>query len=215
LHNAAFLIHPTTGADQGPRTEDLKRQPSAAELKTVSSLGIQMSIRESNSEDLSFIRLVHEDAFGEPEGKVVAQLACDILADESAKPLLSVVAEDGGKIVGSIIFSSVKIGCNEESLAYILAPLAVSKNYQQQGWGTKLINHGLEVLKRSSVDVVLVLGDPKYYTRTGFNADHSIEPPYKLEYPEAWMALELKPGILAKVKGFARCASSLSSPEYW
>ena len=174
-----------------------------------------MSIRETKSKDLNSIRLVHEDAFGEPEGKVVAQLACDIFVDESARPLLSLVVEDGGKIVGNIIFSSVKIEGNDELSAYILAPLAVSKNYQQQGWGTKLINHGLEALKKGNVDIVLVLGDPKYYTRIGFNADHSIGPPYKLEYPEAWMALELKPGILAKVKGVARCASSLDSPELW
>ena len=115
-----------------------------------------MSFRETKSKDLNSIRLVHEDAFGEPEGKVVAQLACDIFVDESARPLLSLVVEDGGKIVGNIIFSSVKIEGNDELSAYILAPLAVSKNYQQQGWGTKLINHGLEVLKKGNVDIVLV-----------------------------------------------------------
>ena len=174
-----------------------------------------MSIRESKNEDLNSIRLVHEDAFGEPEGEVVAQLACDILADESAKPLLSLVAEDDDKIVGSIIFSSVEIEGNEEISAYILAPLAVSKNCQQQGWGTKLINHSLDVLKKRSVDIVLVLGDPNYYTRTGFRTDHSIEPPYKLEHPEAWMALELKSEMLTKAKGVAHCASSLDSPEHW
>ncbi len=174
-----------------------------------------MSIRESKSEDLNSIRLVHEDAFGESEGEVVAQLVCDILADESAKPLLSLVVEDGDKIVGSIIFSSLKIEGNEELSAYILAPLAVSKNCQRQGWGTKLIHHGLETLKKRGVDLVLVLGDPNYYTRTGFKAGHSIEPPYKLEYPEAWLALELMPGMLAKAKGAAHCASSLDSPELW
>ena len=174
-----------------------------------------MSIRESKSDELNSIRLVHEDAFGEPEGEVVAQLACDILADESAKPLLSLVAEDGGKIVGNIIFSSVKIEGNEELSAYILAPLAVSKNCQRQGWGTKLIHHGLDALKKREVDLVLVLGDPKYYTRTGFQAAHSIKPPYKLEYPEAWMALALKPGMLARAKGVVHCASSLDSPELW
>ena len=174
-----------------------------------------MNIRESKSEDLNSIRLVNKDAFGEPEGEVVAQLACDILADESAKPLLSVVADDDGKIIGSIIFSSVKIEGNEELSAYILAPLAISKNYQQQGLGTTLINHGLEALKKRGVDIVLVLGDPSYYTRTGFIAGHSIEPPYILEYPEAWMAIELKPGTLDIAKGVVQCATSLMVPEYW
>ena len=53
-----------------------------------------MNIRESKSEELNFIRLAHEDAFGEPEGKVLAQLVCDILADESAKPMLSLVRKN-------------------------------------------------------------------------------------------------------------------------
>ena len=96
-----------------------------------------MNIRESKSKDLNSIHLVHEDAFGEPEGKVVAQLACDILVDETAKPLLSLVAEDIDKIVGNIIFSSVKIVGNAELSAYILAPLALLKKHQQKSLGTK------------------------------------------------------------------------------
>ena len=174
-----------------------------------------MNIRESKCEDLQSIRLVQEGAFGEPEGKVVAQLACDILMDETAKPLLSLVAEDNDKVVGNIIFSSVAITGNAELSTYILAPLAISKKYQQKGLGTKLISHGLEVLTNRGADIVLVLGDPNYYTRTGFKPGHCIEPPYKLEHPEAWMALELKPGMLAKAKGVAQCATSLGSPEHW
>ena len=98
---------------------------------------------------------------------------------------------------------------------YLLAPLAVSKDHQRMGIGTKLINYGVEALKQRDVDFILVLGDPNYYTRTGFQANHNIEAPHKLEYPEAWMALELKSGILEKAKGLALCASSLASPEHW
>ena len=174
-----------------------------------------MNIRASKNEDLAFIRSVHEDAFGEPEGKSVAQLACDLLEDETAKPLTSLVAEDNGKIIGNIIFSSVKVDGYEDLSIYILAPLAVSKSYQQKGLGTKLINHGLETLRKGGADVVLVLGDPNYYSRSGFKAGQNIKPPYKLEYPEAWMALELKADMLAKIDGVAKCATSLCQPEYW
>lgn len=174
-----------------------------------------MNIRESNSEDINAIRSLHEEAFGEPEGKVVAQLACDILIDETAMPLLSLVAEENNKIAGHVIFSSVTIEGDKELSVYILAPLAVSKDYQKMGLGTKLINYGLNTLKQRSADIILVLGDPEYYRRTGFQSGHNIEAPYNLEYPEAWMALELKPGKLTHAKGVARCASSLASPEYW
>jgi predicted N-acetyltransferase YhbS len=174
-----------------------------------------MNIRESNKNDLNSIRLVHENAFGEPEGKVVAQLACDIMNDETAKPLLSLVVENNDAIIGHIIFSSVNIESSDELSAYILAPLAVSKKCQKTGLGTKLINHGLATLKAREADIVLVLGDPNYYKRAGFKADHSVEAPYKLEYPEGWMALELKSGMLAKAKGVAQCAFSLNFPEHW
>jgi len=172
-------------------------------------------IRESKGSDVNSIRLLHENAFGEPEGKVIAQLVCDLFDDKSAIPLLSLVVEENEKIVGHIIFSPVKIDDNNEISTYILAPLAISKTSQRKGLGTKLINFGLEELKRRDVDIVLVLGDPKYYKRVGFKAGHNITPPYELEYPEAWMAIELKPGMLSGIEGIAQCSSSLSSPEYW
>ncbi len=174
-----------------------------------------MNIRGSKTEDINSIQQVHENAFGESEGAVVAKLACEILQDKTAKPLLSLVAEDGTGIIGNIIFSSVKISGHDEVTTNILAPLAVIKKHQKQGLGTKLINHGLETLKKRGIEIVLVLGDPNYYSRTGFKAEHNIEPPYKLEYPEAWQALELKSGAIKKIKGIAQCANSLNSSELW
>jgi len=173
------------------------------------------SIRESRSSDLSSILSLHEDAFGETEGKVIEPLVRAMFADESAEPLLSLVLEDGDEIVGQILFSRVRIEGAEELPASILAPLAVSSARHGQGLGTKLIEHGLEVLKQRGVAVVLVYGDPRYYSRTGFDADHHIEAPHKLEYPEAWMALELEPGALARAKGVARCCAALNAPELW
>jgi putative acetyltransferase len=78
-----------------------------------------------------------------------------------------------------------------------------------------LIEAGLSQLKQRGAEIVLVLGDPNYYSRVGFRAGHNIEPPYELAYPEAWMALELAPGKLERAAGVARCASALSSPEHW
>lgn len=174
-----------------------------------------MQIRESTDNDRDPILKVHQEAFGEPEGEAVSQLALDLLKDKTALPLLSLVAEEDNEILGHIIFTSVKVDGYEDLSIYILAPLAVSKSYQQKGLGTKLINHGLKILKKGGADLVLVYGDPNYYLRTGFGTGHNIRPPYKLEYPEAWMALELKTDMLEKVDGVAKCAASLCQPEYW
>ena len=174
-----------------------------------------MNIRESKNNDIDSIRAVHEDAFGSGEGKRVAQLACAILSDESAKPLVSLVAEEDGKIVGNVIFSTVNINGSEGVSVYILAPLAVASDYQKNGLGKNLIKSGLDELINLGADIILVLGDPNYYKHAGFKSEHNIIAPYELAYPQAWMALELKAGVLATVKGVAQCARSLSSPEYW
>lgn len=174
-----------------------------------------MTIRESKISELDSIYALHVDAFGEPEGTIVAQLACDILNDETAKPIYSFVAESQEEIVGHIVFSTLKIEGFKGVSAYILAPLAVSKSHQKQGLGTQLIEYGLNRLKAQGAEVVFVLGDPNYYERSGFKAGHKVLAPYELEYPEAWLAKELKIGVLSEVRGVAKCASVLMSKEHW
>jgi predicted N-acetyltransferase YhbS len=177
-----------------------------------------VKIRKSTIQDHDAIREVHENAFGLPEGPIVSSLACDILVDQTALPILSLAAEESNKIVGNIIFSAVKIeGCEEDILAYILAPLAVVKECQGKGIGKSLILNGLGTLQEQGAELVFVLGDPNYYSRSGFKSanEYNLKPPYHLEHPEAWMVMELKQGALGKAEGVVRCASSLNSPEYW
>lgn len=177
-----------------------------------------MQIRESTRKDLSVIREVHENAFGQAEGPIVAELACEILVDKTALPVLSLVAEENNQIVGSILFSAVDIeGYDTDVTAFILAPLAVVKEFQAKGIGKSLIQSGIRTLQEGGAELVLVLGDPNYYSLSGFESAsrYNIKPPYQLEYPEAWMVLELKRGALEKAEGIVRCCASLASPEHW
>jgi len=174
-----------------------------------------VSIRESTVDDFESIRDVHLDAFGEVDGAAVSKLAVDLLTDETAKPLLSLVADAESRIIGSIIFTTARVQGREGKIAYILAPLAVATDFQRKGIGRALIEHGLQMLSGKGADLVFVLGDPKYYRRYGFSHNHRVLPPYQLEYPRAWMALELKRGALEAVSGQIACADALSAPEHW
>lgn len=174
-----------------------------------------MKIRESSDGDTQAITALHLEAFGESEGEEVSRLAADLLKDASAQPMLSLVADDNGLIVGNEIFSLVSVDGATSLSAAILAPLAVQTGYQGKGVGSQLVEQGLDVLRSRKVDLVLVLGDPAYYSRFGFHRDHKLQPPYELPYPEAWMVKELKEGVLQKAEGKVRCAESLMSPEYW
>ena len=174
-----------------------------------------MKIREATTDDSDLIRTLHLDAFGKEDGFAVSRLAIDLLADETAKPLLALIAENETDIVGSIIFSTVKVKGSEEIVAYILAPLAVASAFQRKGVGRALIERGLQMLKNRSTDLVFVLGDPKYYSRYGFSHNHHFSPPYELPYREAWMAITLKDRAFESANGQILCARSLNSPEHW
>jgi putative acetyltransferase len=174
-----------------------------------------MKIRAATADDAEPIGNLHLDAFGKDEGPAVSRLAIDLLADETAQPLLALVAENGTDIVGSIIFSAVEVRGCEGIVAYILAPLAVASSFQRRGIGRALIERGLQILKDRGTDLVFVLGNPKYYSRYGFVHHHHFSPPYELPYREAWMAISLRGNALESATGQIVCARSLSAPEYW
>jgi len=177
-------------------------------------LGDTVRIREAQASDAPGIKAVHLAAFGD-EGQVVAELALALIADESAKPILVLVAESEKGVVGSIVFSSVHISGPESGPSYILAPLAVAPEMQRMGVGKQLIESGLTALRKRGVELVFVLGDPRYYGKFGFSAGHKVRAPYDLPYPEAWMCLPLGAVVPEKFEGQLACAEALNRPEHW
>lgn len=95
-------------------------------------------------------------------------------------------------IVGHIAFTICALNDNEQNVA-LLAPLAVSPASQKQGVGTKLVKQGLRQLEQANISHVLVLGDPAYYSRFGFETESKITPPYPLpeDWRDAWQSLNL------------------------
>ena len=89
--------------------------------------------------------------------------------DESLVRNLAFVIEDGQKIIGHINYSRGRIEYeNRSSPAVILGPVAIDKNRQNQGLGSKLIAHTLEIAQKDNIPFVLVVGDENYYSRFGF-----------------------------------------------
>ena len=173
-------------------------------------------IRHSRDSEKAAIAGLHRSAFGAAEGDGIGQLVLDLFDDPGAQPCLSLVAEDAGRIVAHVLFTPVQIEGADISGGYIMAPLAVSPDYQKQGLGTALINNGVATLADDHAPFVLVYGSPDYYSRTGFRAGHGLNPPHTLSYPaEAWMVRELQPDILAGVEGTVTCANPLQAPEHW
>lgn len=81
---------------------------------------------------------------------------------------LAYVIEDNGKIIGHINYST---GCidygNEKIDAVVLGPIAIDKDSQNQGLGSKLIEFTLTIAQ-DEFPFVFVIGDEHYYQRFDF-----------------------------------------------
>jgi predicted N-acetyltransferase YhbS len=179
-----------------------------------------LKTRQSTESDRNEILNIHNQAFGNVKGPVIAKLVNDLLNDETALPLLSLVAVENDKLVGHILFTKAVVTKTENSIsAQILAPLAVLPDEQKKGIGEKLINEGLRLLKESGTELVFVLGHPAYYPRCGFipAGAQGFEAPYPIpeEHADAWMIQELNGDVLKNNSGKIQCSKVLNEPQHW
>lgn len=86
---------------------------------------------------------------------------------------VSLVAEDDGSIVGHAAVSPVAISSGAERW-YGLGPISVTPEHQGLGIGAQLMEHALAELRALGAAGCVVLGEPGYYSRFGFNAEPSL-----------------------------------------
>ncbi len=179
-----------------------------------------MHIRIAEDSDLRSLLETHFEAFGPGKGAELVSLVSDLLADPSATPLLSLVAEEDSRILGHVLFSHVMLDSAPDTLrASILAPLAVRPEVWSRGIGGRLVQEGFRLLQEDGVELVFVLGHADYYPRFGFTPANAygIEPPFPVppEHADAWMVRELRPHTLGRFHGTIICADTLNNPEHW
>ncbi len=83
---------------------------------------------------------------------------------------LSLVAIEGDTLIGHVAFSPVAIE-GEYVDWYALGPVSVWPECQRKGIGQSLIRDGLERLKNLGAKGCVLVGDPNYYSRFGFEHD--------------------------------------------
>lgn len=179
-----------------------------------------MKIRTSIESERNEILNIHKRAFGDDKGLVIAKLVDDLLNDETAIPILSLVAVEDDKLAGHILFTKAVITETEQPIsAQILAPLAILPDKQKKGIGEKLINEGLKLLKASGTELVFVLGHPTYYPRCGFIPAglQGFEAPYPIpeQHADAWMIQALNGDALKNCSGKVQCSKVLNEPQHW
>lgn len=149
-----------------------------------------LTIREEAIGDEPSIRAVHLASFpSDAEARLVEALRA------AGRLTLSLVAVLEEQVVGHVAFSPVT--CEGFPIGLGLAPVAVAPERRRQGVAAELIRRGLERCRGTSGRVVVVLGEPHYYRRFGF--EPASRWGLKDEYGggEAFQALELAAGELA------------------
>ena len=113
-------------------------------------------------------------------------------------PELALVTRDGAKIIGQIILTRMYIhGKEVEFEALLLSPVCVLMEYRNNGIGSKLIIHSLELAKSMGYKAVFLVGEPDYYSRFGFRTIEHFKIRDTGNIPVQYtMALELEAGYL-------------------
>ena len=156
-----------------------------------------MLIRPEEPGDWAAVRAVNASAFETPlEANLV-----DLLR-EQAEPIVSLVAEDTGAVVGHIMFSPVSLPGHPALRIMGLAPMAVAPEHQRKGIGSALVRAGLERCRQLGFGAVVVLGHPDYYPRFGFQPSTRFGIGCEYDVPEGvFMAMELQDGCLRGASG--------------
>lgn len=156
-----------------------------------------MQIRPEQPADRPAIHALNASAFDTAaEADLVDALR------ERAHPIVSLVADDDGEVVGHILFSPVSLSGFPGARIMGLAPMAVTPDKQRSGIGSALVRAGLEQCRRLGFGAVVVLGHPDYYPRFGFRPASEFDIECEYDVPEGvFMALELEPGYLRSRSG--------------
>jgi putative acetyltransferase len=158
--------------------------------------------------DAGAIRAVHLAAFPTPaEADLVARLHEDFDSE------ISLVAEQGGAIVGHVMLSRMDVsGDGRAFRALGLGPVGVLPGAQGSGVGSALIRAALAIAGALGEELVFVLGEPDYYRRFGFSAEAAapFDSPYAGPY---FMALWLRPDPAPPARGSAAYARAFAELE--
>jgi putative acetyltransferase len=164
-------------------------------------------IRPERDEDAAAVRRVHETAFSTAaEANLVERLRA------GGKAVIALVAEDGASIVGHILFSPIALEPLAGTVGLGLAPVAVLPDHEKHGVGRRLIQNGLAECHARGASFVVVIGDPPYYSRFGFEPAEKYGLRNEYGAGEAFMVFELVSGALPPPGTLVKYAPEFAVP---
>lgn len=135
-----------------------------------------MQIRDERPGDREAIAALTRSAFADAEHSSHTEpFIVDALRQAGALTVSLVVDADEG-IVGHLALSPVQLS-DGSAHWYGLGPISVAPEHQRRGIGSALVHAAIQALQQRQAAGCVVLGDPAYYGRFGFEADPRLRLP--------------------------------------
>lgn len=139
-----------------------------------------VTIRGESAEDYETIRRLVGAAFG---SDVEADLVDRIRVSPEYVAEMALVAVMEGHPVGHVMVSGAVLRHREgERAISMLSPLAVHPEHQRRGIGAALVEAVLGVADALGEPLVILEGDPAYYSRFGF--EHALPRGIEIDLPD-------------------------------
>lgn len=139
----------------------MEESPSLSDRKNPSTMTDYLIRPETDGDREGIARLLLAAFPTSYEARLVEQLRKD------GDIVFSLVAVASSEVIGHALFTRLRAPDG----ALSLAPVAVTANRRRRGIAAAMIEAGLERAKAENWAAVVVLGDPSYYRRFGFNRE--------------------------------------------
>jgi putative acetyltransferase len=162
--------------------------------------GDALVLRPETPDDIPGLQAVEEAAFARR-----TEAALVDMARQRGRSALSLVALQEDRLIGHVLFTPMTLEPPCPGLQGLgLGPIAVLPEYQKTGVVSRLMQAGLEHVRRLGVGFVVLLGDPAYYSRFGFTPARSFGLSSDYGDGDEFQALELRPDALRGVAGHVK-----------
>jgi putative acetyltransferase len=165
---------------------------------------VTINIRSEETGDRDAIHRIHAASFPtDAEARLVDALRA------AGHLTVSLVAMQEDEIVGHVAFSPVSLAGAANGVG--LAPVAVLPAFRRRGIAQELIRQGLAACQGVNQAFVVVLGEPAYYRRFGFQPASRWTLSDEYGGGDAFQAMELQPGAIPASGGLVRYAPEFAA----
>jgi putative acetyltransferase len=134
---------------------------------------MNLKIREETEADIHAIEALTIAAFmNAPHTSHTEHFIVKALR-KAAMLSVSLVGDNGDAVIGHVAASPVSVSDGAPDW-YGIGPLSVAPDRQRHGVGSQLMRHVLLALREKGAAGCVLLGDPEYYGRFGFQANPNL-----------------------------------------